>query len=181
MTKLITPEGRVSFPHVFERSEYSDKYEMTLVFPEGTDLSELKEAAAAAAREKWGDKLPANIRTPFRKASEKEIYDEHFEPDDIFISFRSSNSRPGVVDSSLKPILDKADFYPGCWARVSANAYAYSHKGNKGVAFGLNNVLKVRDDDSFGGSNSKPEVDFEDFKTGDNATNTGSVDDIFGP
>lgn len=159
---LKTPEGRVSFPKVFEKSTYSDKFECTLVFPKDADLSILKAAALAAAKAKWGDKIPSGLRSPFRKVSEKpETYGEDFDPECIFMGFRSQNRQPGIVDANVQPIIEQAEFYPGCWARISTNAYAYDNKGNKGVAFGLINIQKTQDDDPLAGSAIKAEDDFE--------------------
>lgn len=156
-----TPEGRVSFPKVFERSDFSGKYECTLVFPKGTDLTALKQIAAAAVFAKWGENRPAGLRNPFRKCGEKmEVYGETFDPDDIFVAFRSANRRPGLVDAAAQPIMEQGEFYPGCWARISTNAYTYTVKGNSGVAFGLINIQKIRDDDPLAGSSVKAEDEF---------------------
>lgn len=44
--------------------------------------------------------------------------------------------------------------YSGCYARVSLNFYAFNSNGNKGVAYGLGNIQKIRDGESFGGRSS---------------------------
>ncbi len=162
---IITKEGRVSFPSVFEKSDFNGdgkgKYEVTLVFDKDVDISDMKEAARAAVKGKWGNKPPSNLRSPFRLCGDKpEHYAEEFDPKDIFVAFRS-NGRPGVVDSSTQPIIDAEEIYPGCWARVSTNAYAYDFAGNRGVAFGLNNMQKIRDDDGIGGVKTEAKDDFE--------------------
>jgi len=177
-----TPEGRVSFPKVFEKSDYSGKFELTLVFPKGTDLSMLKALATKAVREKWSNKIPAGLKSPFRKCGEKpETYGEQFDPDDIFIGFRSSTRQPGIVDASVQPIIEQSEFYPGCWARVSTNAYAYDKKGNKGVAFGLINIQKVRDDDPLAASAVRAEDDFDPLEgSSEDPAAFGTDDDIFG-
>jgi hypothetical protein len=85
-----------------------------------------------------------------------------------------------VVDEDVQPIIDPEEFYPGCWARVTCNPYAYNRKGNAGVAFGLNNVQKMKDDENFQGG-SKPEDDFEPVTTGGNGEAfVDDNDDIFG-
>lgn len=177
--KIYSPVGRVSFPYVFEKNDYNDppKYELTLLFPPGTDLSELKNAARAAAREKWGDSMPKGLRSPFRDAGEKDGIDG-YEPGWTFIAFRTTR-KPGVVDKNVAPIIDPEEFYPGCWARVTCNPYAYARKGNSGVAFGLNNVQKMKDDESFQGGTAAEE-DFDPVGDGQYESAPDEYDDIFG-
>lgn len=188
---LKTPEGRVSFPSVFEPSEYGDtpKYELTLIFPKGEDLSVFKKARDAAAFEKWGKNPPKGLKNPFKRVANKmDTYGEEFDPECEFIVFRSTN-RPGIVDAAVEPIMDQSEFYAGCWARVSTNAFAWEFRNKKtnavmsrGVSFGLNNIQKVREDDPLAGNRVKAENDFEPVagSSGDPGAYDGD-DDIFGP
>lgn len=153
---IITPEFRVSYPQVLQPklNDLNGKMEYSVValFPKGADLKPLKAAAAAAAKEKWGDKLPANMRSPFRDQGEKEkdgALPAGLEAGAIFINFKA-NQRPGLVDANVQPILDASDFYAGCWARAQVRAFAYDQKGNKGVSFGLQNVQKMREGEPLG-------------------------------
>lgn len=159
---VLTPAFRVSFPSVFEKGKLSEKYELDALFRAGQDLSLLKQIAKAAAVGRWGDKVKTmKLRSPFRDQSEKEY--DGYEPGSIFCTFRASKLRPGVVDQGRQEITDPADFYGGCYARASVNAYAYGGPGTKfkpGVAFGLNNVQKVADGEPFG-NRSNPDEDFE--------------------
>lgn len=181
--KVMTPEFRVSFPSVFEARAFAEgqtkKFELTALFPAGTDLSPLKALAKAAAVDKWGDKIPANLRSPFRDGSEKPDLEGY--EGCVFVKM-TSLQRPGVVDQNVQPIIEPSDFYGGCYARASITAFAYDQMGNKGVSFGLQNVQKLRDGDAFSGR-SKPEEDFEPVAT--DATEgsteaTASDVDIFG-
>lgn len=172
--KVITPEFRVSFPKVFkaEFNKMSKKEEFSVValFKHGQDLSALKTAIKAVLTEEFGPdqtKWPKNIRSPLRDQGEKIKVDEKtgkevipagHEKGAIFLNLKSK-TRPGVVDQSVQPIIDESEFYAGCWAIASVNAYFYDQAGNKGVSFGLNNLQKVRDGDPLGGR-SKPEADF---------------------
>ncbi len=72
--------------------------------------------------------------------------------------------KPGLVDASLQAIIEPSEFYAGCYARATINAYAYDRNGNRGVAFGLRNIQKIKDGDSFGGG-SKAENDFDSIET----------------
>ena len=54
----------------------------------------------------------------------------------------------------MQPILDRAEVYSGCYARVSINFYAFNSNGNRGIACGLGNIQKVRDGEPLGGRSS---------------------------
>jgi hypothetical protein len=69
----------------------------------------------------------------------------------------NSASAPFVVDAQCNPILDRSDFYSGCYGRASVNFYAYSASGNRGIACGLNNLQKLRDGERLGGRTSAEE------------------------
>lgn len=168
---IITPEFRVSFPNVFKPGKAlqegaEPKYNVTMLFPKGADLSALKAAVTKAITEKWGAdkaKWPKGMRSPFRDQGEKEF--EGYVEGAIFVNATSSH-RPGLVDRNLQPILDSADFYPGCYARADVSAFAYDKAGNKGVAFGLNNIQKLRDGEPLGGRRRAEDV-FSAFEGGD--------------
>jgi len=185
MEKCMSPEFRVSFPQVFEAKSFQGappKFSLVMLFDKGIDLSKLKELAKNAINEKWPDanKRPKGLKNPFRDGDAEKPGVEGYE-NAIFIT-ASSKMKPGVVDSNLVPIISADDFYAGCFARATLTAYAYDTAGNKGVAFGLQNIQKLKDGDSFSGR-SKAEDDFDIVDGGGNAkiTVTASAqDDMFG-
>lgn len=166
---VMTPEFRASFPNLFRPAKQmagatgDPKYTLTMLFPKGADLAKLKAAAAEAAKEKWGDKIPKGLRNPFRDQGEKEF--EGYEAGAVFIT-ATSKQRPGLVDARVQDIVEERDFYPGCYARATVRAFAYDQAGNRGVAFGLQNVQKLRDGDPLGGR-TRPSDDFEPVESGD--------------
>lgn len=153
---LITPEFRVAFPKVFkaEHNDLNGKDEFSLValFPKSADLSKIKAAIKQAAVAKFGDKLPANLRSPIRDGDEKRRDDGTIPAgyEDAFYINMKCQKRPGVVGPDLQDIIDGSDFYGGCYARSQVHIAAYDQKGNRGVGVYLNNVQKLRDGDSFG-------------------------------
>lgn len=175
MANTMTPEFRVSYPHVFkpQKNDLSGEMEYSLValFPKGADLSKLKEAAQQAIVDKWGadkSKWPSNLRSPFRDQGERKkdgVLPAGYEEGAVFINMKSKQ-KPGVVDQNVQDIIDETQFYAGCWARATVRAYAYDQKGNRGVAFGLRNIQKLRDGEPLGGR-TRPEDDFEPIDTGD--------------
>lgn len=162
---VITDKFQVSFPYVFRPSKpmqpnAEPKYSLTMRFAKDANLAPLKAAALAAAAEKWGadqTKWPKGMRNPFRDQGEKEF--EGFEKGCIFIT-ATSKQRPGLVDAKLQDIIEEKDFYPGCYARASVRAFAYDTAGNRGVAFGLQNIQKLADGAPLGGR-TRPADDFE--------------------
>ena len=73
--KVLTPKFRVSFPNVFKAHSFNNSdpfYSITMLFDKDTDISALKKIANAAKKEKWGDKPPKGLRSPFRDGNEKE-------------------------------------------------------------------------------------------------------------
>ena len=173
--KKTTGKFRVSFPNLFEPSAMeggTPKYGVTMLFPKGADLSGLEaayDAAVADGTERlWKNKTPKQLRNPFRDGDEEDGYcDRDGYPGHIFIR-ASSKSPVGIVHKEKDPetgkprvIDDPAEVYAGCFARATVVAYAYDTAGNKGIAFGLQNVQKLADGDSFSGRKSA-EDDFAD-------------------
>lgn len=173
MGKVNTPMFRVAFPNVFKPRKNdlngNDEYSLVALFAKDADLSVLKTAAMEAAKTKWGDdqsKWPKNMKSPFRDQGEKKKQNDKGDwvlPDGYvegatFLTLRSTQ-KPGVVDQQVQEIIDTSEFYGGCYALASINAFAYDQKGNRGVSFGLGNIQKVKDGDPFG-NRTKPQDDF---------------------
>lgn len=167
--QVLTPEFRTSFASVFTPravlGSTDPKYFVTMLFSEKDPavmkgLENMKALVRTVLTEKFGPdqaKWPKGMRLPFRKGEEKDY--EGYGPDVIFVS-ASSKMKPGLVDQNVQPILDQNEFYSGCYARATVTCYYYDKAGNKGVAFGLRNIQKIRDGEPFSGKN-KPENDFD--------------------
>lgn len=184
--KCTTPEFRVSFPHVFKKHQFENnepKYMITMLFPKSTDLKELKRAVHNAATEKWGldkTKWPKKLKMPFRDGEEKEELMGY--AGNIFVA-ASSKQKPGVIGNKKVdgafPQLTEEDgtFYAGCYARATLIAFAYDTMGNRGVAFALQNLQKLRDGEQFSGR-KKAEDEFDEIEDGsDNEENYESSDE----
>ena len=61
--------------------------------------------------------------------------------------------------------MDSDDFYSGCYGAVTINFFPYENSGNKGVAAGLNNLIKTRDGERLSGGRTADE-DFGDMGGG---------------
>lgn len=180
-TKVLTGEFRLSFPALFEPKLMEGsppgtiaKHSATMLFPKATDLSAMKAAAVAACEKKWGadkTKWPKGLRTPFRDGDEKE-YDGY--KDMLFVN-ASSATKPGIVNQAVKPIIDPAEIYAGCYCRATVAAYAYDKSGNKGVAFSLHNIQKLRDGEPFGNKRAAVD-DFDAVAAPAGAAKQGATD-----
>lgn len=155
-SNTLTPEFRASFVALFrpsapQGSNQEPKYSIRAMFPPTTDLKALKAAAQQAAAEKWGDKIPKSLRSPFRRNDELENPVPGIGDDWIVMTFSAKQDRrPGLVGPKLEDIIDDSLIYSGCWMRAEVRPYAYDNQGNRGVSFGLQNAQKLRDDDPLG-------------------------------
>lgn len=159
-SRVITPVFRVSFPHVFEAQPSmtpggKSKFGVMALFSpkEFTDgeralwdaMKRIANEASIAKFKKALNELPPNFKRPWHRGDEKAEYG--FTAEQIYTNI-TSHMRPGIVAADGKtPILtldQMPTIYPGCYARASVNAYGYDNSG-KGVAFGLNNLMFVRD------------------------------------
>ncbi len=174
MANVMTPVFRISYPNLFKSKKNDlsgkDEYSCVALFPKNADLSKLKAAAQAVIEEKWGadkKKWPAPMKSPFRDQGERAKYDDvsdkkvlpaGYEEGALFMTLKSEQ-RPGVVDKNVQDITDTSEIYAGSFCRATIRPYAYSNKGNHGVAFGLQNVQKVKDGDPLSGR-TKAQDDF---------------------
>jgi hypothetical protein len=166
-TKVVTGKVRFSYAHVFEPSAIEEgqekKYSVSVIIPKSDKktVKKIQDAIAAALEEgkaKFGGKIPAVYKNPLRDGDEERPDDENYEGS-YFVNANSAR-KPGVVDANLDPILDKEEFYSGCYGRASINFYAFNVSGNKGIAAGLNNVQKLEDGIKLSGGASSAEDDF---------------------
>lgn len=168
-TKVVTGKVRFCYAHVFEPTSVGDdetnkKYSVSILIPKDDTktIEKIKaaiEEAAKAGASKFGGKVPKNLKTPLRDGDE-ERDDEVYEGC-MFLT-ANSGTKPGIVDKDLNPILNKDEFYSGCYGRASINFFAYNTNGAKGIACGLQNLQKLEDGERLSGITSSPEEDFGD-------------------
>lgn len=175
-TKVVTGKVRLSYCHLFEAHssfEGNDPKFSTVILVPKSDKKTIRaiKAAQQAALEngkssKFNGSIPKNWKNTFRDGDEEADLEKNPEYEGHYFMTVSNNTRPGIVDAQVRPILDQTEVYSGCYARVSLNAFPFSASGNKGVSFGLNHVQKVADGEPFG-SFTKAEDDFEALEEDD--------------
>ena len=170
-TKVITGKVRASFVHIFEPQSVNGsdpRYSCSFIIPksDAETIGKIRAAIEEAKQSgvtKWGGKIPPNLKLPLRDGD----IDRPDDPNYAGAYFVNANSTtaPQIVDRSVQPILDRAEVYSGCYARVSVNFYAFNSNGNRGIACGLGNIQKVRDGEPLGGRSSAADdfsTDFDD-------------------
>lgn len=193
--RLLTPPFRVSFPQVFEKASFNDgkpRFSVTGLFYPKTFSDKDKEKwrailkrldeVAVEAFKKPMKELPRDFKLPFHKGDEK-TYEGYGDPEMRFCTMANSKRRPQIIDRQGNPItIENAElFYAGCWARASVNPYAFNNIG-KGLALGLGNIKKLKDDKSFEGFTSadddfgSEEEDFVDDSMDDEDFGVGGDD-----
>lgn len=168
-TRVVTGKVRFSYFSALtaRKNEMNGKEEFsTQVLVPKTDtetLNQLKSAAKAALTAKFGDKIPKTVKNPLRdgdtevKSDGAPLGDEY--KGHYFFNTKSTN-KPGAVDAHGHDIIGSADIVSGDFGRVSLNAYAYDQAGNKGVSYGLNNIMLLAKGDSLGGAKPSAASDF---------------------
>lgn len=167
-TKVITGKVRFCYVNVFEPTAMNEgdtpKYNICILIPKDDaktldKINKTIEVAKQAGKAKLADKngrIPANLKLPLRDGDEERPDDPAFE-DHYFIN-ANSQRKPGIVDKELNPIMEKEEFYSGCYGRASINFYAFN-ASSKGIAAGLNNLQKLEDGEMLAGG-STAEEDF---------------------
>lgn len=183
-TKFVTPEIICSYPALFRAEDPFNsgqpKFSLSIAIKkeDKESLAAIQQCIINAAVNKWGEKKKdlKGLALPLTDSDTTDRADDPVYSGTYYFNAKS-NKRPGVVGPDLKLIMDEEEVYPGCIIRASMSFYGYDFNNKKGIAVGLQNVMKVRDGDKIGGG-SKAEDDFAEFAMTNNAPagNTGGVD-----
>lgn len=186
-TKLVTGKARLSYAKVWEPEpdDFGNLwYSSAILIPKEdkatlTKYKAIVEALKEQAKAKYGGKLPKDFHTPLRDGDEEadekgEVYAGHY-----FFNAKSK-IKPGIAKpmgkdangkTKFQEITDTTEVYSGCYAKVSVNFYLFDTKGNKGIAAGLNNIVKVQDGEYLGGRSNVnddfADEEFDDLDAGD--------------
>lgn len=168
-TKLTSPKFRGSYVNVMKARAIGDgepTYSMTIVLDKEDDehmafLTKLKKVMKAAAAEKFGDVPPEKWKhMPISDGDDKDDDEFHGK----WLITTHNKRQPGILvmdeDGSKRAVERENEIYSGAWYHVSVRPYAWKNEFGKGVSISLNGVLKVQDDEQFGGSFD--ESDFDD-------------------
>lgn len=167
LTRVVTGRVRLSYCHVWEPNSIQGskpKYSVSLIIDKAdtttiTKIEKAIDAAIDAGVGKFGGKKPnkASLKLPLRDGDIER--DDPAHANAMFVNANSITA-PQVVDAALNPILDRAEVYSGCYARVSLSFYAFNTNGNRGIACGLGNIQKIDDGEPLGGGRISAASDF---------------------
>ena len=175
-TKVVTGEVRFSYVNVFEPKSINgsdEKYSVSLLIDKrDTKTIEAIERAIEAAKQagvaKFGGKIPPVLKLPLRDGDTERPDDENY-AGKMFVN-ANCKTKPGLIEKNGMEIIDTTEFYSGCYGKASVTFYAFNSNGNKGIACGLNNIMKTRDGEPVGGRS----------RAVDDFANDIEEDDIFG-
>lgn len=177
-TKAVIGPVRFSYANVWVPKSMGDddsnaKYSVSIIIPKSDKKTikavnlAIENAAANALNEVFGGKDPhkiPNFKWPLRDGDEERPDDEAY-ADSYFLN-ASSKQAPGIVDRNRQKILDQTEFYSGCYGYADINFYGFNTSGNRGIAAGLNNLMKTKDGPAMGGRESA-ESAFADIEVED--------------
>lgn len=169
-TKVVTGLVRFSYANVFEPTSIGDspikKYNVSILIDKSDKktldaINAAVNSAIAVGMDKIGKagKIAPNIKMPLRDGDVEKEDDETY-AGKMFVNANSTR-KPQIVDADLNEIINRDEFYSGCYGRASLVFYAYNADGNKGIACGLNNLQKLEDGERLGGGSTASE-DFSD-------------------
>lgn len=175
MSELIkTGKVRFSFCNVFEPRSMGEgqdaRYSVTLLIPKSDTetIQKINTAIAEATKEGNSKVFGTTVSKP-----KIPIYDgdglrpsgEAFgeECKGCYVLTANSTQQPGIVDAKCERIMNKDEFYSGCYGRATIRFFAYNKNGNKGIGCGLGNLQKLEDGESLSGR-TRAEDDFADSK-----------------
>lgn len=169
--KVLTTEFRVSHPHVFKPTKIQDgdkeNYSIEMLFDKSiTDVKHLLKPLTTAKILKWGDdkeQWPSPMKMPIRDGDKpygkkKEVKPEHKGMWVVKASSSAEYSKPQVVGLNPKVELKESELYPGCYARASLKAHAYTFADKDGVKFIIDAVQFVRSGKAIGGRKPADQV-----------------------
>jgi hypothetical protein len=162
--RVMLKNVRLSFPALFKTSSFQGsepKYEATFILDNEDnldDIAKLKAAIAECASEKWGKKIPKDLKIGLRDGSEKEL--DGYGPGTMFLCAKSKN-RPTVIDRDKSPLTEEdGTVYAGCWVNAQVSPWAQDNQFGRRVNFNLVAVQFRRDGEPFGDASFDPD-DFE--------------------
>lgn len=183
-TVITTGKVRLSYAHLVEpwaaEEGQKKRYSASLIIPKSDTktIQRIKGAIVAAIQKgiesKWGGKKPVSLKLPLRDGDE-EREDEAYK--DSFFVNANCDQRPAVVDKKKRPYAtiedQEVDVYSGCYVYANISFYPFNSNGNKGIACGLNCLMKAANGDAL---SSRVSVDtaFADIEVVE-ATDTDEV------
>ncbi len=182
--KIMLTDVRLAFPSLFKPQAFeggSPSFGASLLMaPNHKIVAELNKGFAAVAKEKWGAKadailksLKATDKLCLHSGDSKEQYDGFV--GNVFVSARSK-VRPRIFNTDLSELSEEdGKPYSGCYVNAQIELWAQDNKFGKRINAQLRGVQFLRDGDAFGGGGSAASADeFADLAVEETADDLGS-------
>lgn len=162
--KVLLKKVRLSYPALFEAKSFEGsepKFSASyLIDPKHPAIAEINKAIDTVAKEKWGAKADAVLKT-IKTADKTCLRNGDTKENDgyagMFFVNASSKKRPTVVDADGKTALVEADGKPygGCFVNAYIEIWAMDNQFGKRVCASLGGVQFHSDGEPFasGGGN----------------------------
>lgn len=157
MARLTIGPVRLSYLYIFEprpaQQGQKAKYGASLLIPKTATQTLAKiQQAIQETRNDYKGKSPKagwvdNAKTTLYDGDGFRPGGEPFgaEAKGHYVLGTSSIKQPMVVDASRNPILDHSQVYSGAFGLAVISFYVYDSAGNKGIACGLDGIMKTGD------------------------------------
>ena len=158
--KVVTNKVRFSYAKVFQPKAAVEggtpKYSVSIIIPKSdketvAKLQKAFEDCKASNAAFFGGSIPKGLKGGLRDGDEEK--DDPAYAGSYFIN-ANSVKRPEVIDLDRNLIMDPSEFYSGCYGRASITFFPYNTQGSKGIACGLNNLMKTEEGEKLGGVSS---------------------------
>lgn len=153
------PPARLSYPNVFEKSKprgkiKEEKFTATFLFPKGCDLKPVVQYFMKAGADEGMAlaTMQALARERIQEQAKKAEKVTGYEAGAFYLQAKS-DYQPTIITLGGKDIVDPRAVYGGCWVIGLIDAYKYKEP-IPGMTWGLQSLVKLCDDESFGGGAS---------------------------
>lgn len=166
--RITTGKVRFSYANVWEPKSVNggdEKYSVSIIIPKSDKktlelINNAMKEAEKSGIARFGAKFVSGsgFKRPLRDGDIDRPDDEAYK-DSYFVN-ANSKDKPQIVDKNVKLIIDRNEFYSGCYGRASITIFPFNSSGNRGLACGLGNLQKLADGEPLSGHN-RAEDDFE--------------------
>lgn len=175
MAKYIVRNARLSFPDLFEATQYQNQgpftYRCTFLIPSDSPAKkEIDVVMKQVAADKWGAKADSILKNAiatqkvcFLDGDSKEY--NGYAGNYALVATRNADAgRPVVVDRAKNPLTaSDGKIYSGCYVNGTVEIWAQDNSFGKAIRATLVNVQFVKDGESFGGAAPATASDLDDL------------------
>jgi len=164
--KILLKKVRISYANIFDAKAFESgpaKFSASYLFPKDHPcVAQIKAAINDVAKEKWGPKADAVLKT-INAAGKGLLHDGDSKESDgyagnLFIN-ASSDKRPSIVDKDGTTQLVRADGrpYSGCYVNAYIQLWAQDNQYGKRINASLAGIQFHSHGAAFGASDSTPD------------------------